>query len=180
MIIIDDFVNDKLLLEAIKKDDSFFNNNGKYMWWNGWWNSPADTIKKQLIEYLWCENSPYKSVVIEGFEYWTGQYGEGVDKNKLDYHLDKDEHLWETKKEISVPEIGTIFYPIPMKIDGGYLEIESKENDLVERIQAKYNRLIVFPAGIYPHRITPVRNGLRSAIAINLWKTVPSGNLFFE
>ena len=38
-----------------------------------------------------------------------------------------------------------------------------------ERIEPKYNRLVIFPAGEYPHRVTEVTRGTRSAIAINLW-----------
>jgi Rps23 Pro-64 3,4-dihydroxylase Tpa1-like proline 4-hydroxylase len=67
-----------------------------------------------------------------------------------------------------------------MDIDGGYLEIESKEGDLPERIQAKFNRLIIFEAGKYPHEVTEVNRGLRSAIAINLWNPAPSGYLYLE
>jgi hypothetical protein len=57
MIVIDDFIKDKNLLEAITGDDTFFDHNGDYMWWDGWWNSPSDTKKKKLIEYIWANNS---------------------------------------------------------------------------------------------------------------------------
>ena len=51
MIVIDNFIKDKPLLEAIDNDKSFFGPNGNFMWWDGWWNSHASTLKKQLIEY---------------------------------------------------------------------------------------------------------------------------------
>lgn len=180
MIVIDDFIQDLSLLIRIQEDESFFSQNGKYMWWDGWWNSPTDTIKKQLIQYIWGENSPLPPLVISGFEYWTGQYGEeGVAPN-LGLHFDKDETLWNSENVLSTPMIGTVWYPLPMDIDGGYLEIQSKEGDLTERVQAKFNRLIIFQAGHYPHQVTEVTRGTRSAIAINLWETPPTGELYLE
>ena len=71
MIVIDNFIKDQQLLDDLKNDTTFFNTKG-YMWWDGWWNSPANTIKKRLIQYIWGENSPYPSVNVEGFEYWIG------------------------------------------------------------------------------------------------------------
>ena len=68
--------------------------------------------------------------------------------------------------------MGTIFYPKNIPFKGGYLEIEHPDGEL-ERIQAKYNRLIIFPAGELLHRVTPVTEGTRYAIAINLWKHIP-------
>ena len=46
MIVIDNFIKDKELLTRIDKDETFFGPNGNYMWWDGWWNSPSNTIKK--------------------------------------------------------------------------------------------------------------------------------------
>jgi hypothetical protein len=175
MIVIDDFVKDHSLLNDIENDSTFFSQNSQYMWWDGWWNSPANTLKKRLIKYIWGEYSPMSSIETSGFEYWTGQYGEGSIFQGLNPHFDKDESLWDETKTLSTPIIGTVFYPIKMDIDGGYLEIHSKEGDLPERIQAKFNRLIIFDAGNHAHQVTDVTRGLRSAIAINLWKTPPSG-----
>jgi len=175
MIIIDDFIKDEFLLEEIKNDSSFFTRPGQYMWWDGWWNSQADTLKKRLIHYIWGEKSPHEPIGCVGFEYWTGTIGENGVDTKLDLHFDKDEYLWKEENKLSTPIMGTVFYPVPMDIDGGYLEIQSKEGDLTERIQAKYNRLIIFPAGQYPHRVTEVNRGTRNAIAINLWDIEPKG-----
>ena len=58
MIVIDNFIKDKELLTRIDKDETFFGPNGNYMWWDGWWNSPSNTIKKELIEYIWRYNDP--------------------------------------------------------------------------------------------------------------------------
>jgi predicted 2-oxoglutarate/Fe(II)-dependent dioxygenase YbiX len=93
-------------------------------------------------------------------------------------HLDKDEALWKSTGEISSPIVGTVFYPVEMDIDGGYLEIFSNGSEKQpERIRAKHNRLIIFDAGGTHHRVTEVTRGTRSAIAINLWDKKPTGEL---
>lgn len=172
MIVIDDFVKDNKLLRKINTSNFF--NDSSYMWWDGWWNSPADTVKKELIQYIWGDNSPMEPLEIKGFEYWTGVYGR--DKKELPMHYDKDEQLFQKTGEIVTPLIGTIFYPWYTDIEGGYLEIYSKgENNPPEVIEPKFNRLIIFPAGQHSHRVTPVTKGVRHAIAINLWREPPTG-----
>tara|TARA_R110002074_G_scaffold1073_1_gene6449 strand:- start:2893 stop:3441 length:549 start_codon:yes stop_codon:yes gene_type:complete len=167
MIVIDNFIKDKELLTRIDKDETFFGPNGNFMWWDGWWNSPSNTIKKELIEYIWRYNDPTEGYGIEGFEYWTGVYGPSKPNKDLGTHLDKDEALYKETGELVSPVIGTVFYPKDVAFEGGYLEIESGGE--VERIKAQYNRLIIFPAGHHAHRVTHVTNGTRYAIAINLW-----------
>ena len=107
-------------------DKTFFGANGNFMWWDGWWNSGANTVKKRLIEYLWRYHSPDKSYDISGFEYWTGVYGDGHPNTNLGWHFDKDELHWKRtdKNEIITPVIGSVFYPMSTEHDGGYLEIE--------------------------------------------------------
>jgi len=182
MIIVDDFIKDESLLRELQEDNTFFDSNGKYMWWGGPWSSPASTLKQRLIEEIWIKNSPwdfprYNSIQLEGFEYWTGRYSSDTQNpSTLGMRFDKDEYAWDTEGKLVTPIIGTVFYPFPMDIDGGYLEIFSKGEDATpERIEPKYNRLVIFPAGEYPHRVTEVTRGTRSAIAINLWAAAPSG-----
>jgi predicted 2-oxoglutarate/Fe(II)-dependent dioxygenase YbiX len=182
MIIVDDFIKDESFLRELQEDTTFFDNNGKYMWWGGPWSSPASTLKQRLIEEIWIKNSPwdfprYKSITLEGFEYWTGQFSDsGSYNSELKTHFDKDEFIWDTEQRVVTPIIGSVYYPIPMGIDGGYLEIHSNgQESEPERIAAKHNRLIIFPAGEYHHRVTEVTRGLRSAIAINLWNPAPLG-----
>ena len=70
------------------------------MWWDGWWNSEPNTVKKRLIEVMWKYHSPwdfprYESITgLVGFEYWTGVYGNGHPNPGLGSHLDKDEEHW--------------------------------------------------------------------------------------
>tara|TARA_R110000737_G_C14582763_1_gene486002 strand:+ start:278 stop:826 length:549 start_codon:yes stop_codon:yes gene_type:complete len=172
MIVIDNFIKDIMLLEEIQLSKDFFGPNGDFMWWDGWWNSKANTLKKKLIEYIWCENSPDKSYDISGFEYWTGVYGNDMPNTNLGNHFDKDELHFQNTGEIVRPVVGTIFYPKDTKFEGGYLEIENEGK--TERIQAKSNRLVIFDAGHDLHRVTEVTKGIRYAIAINLWLSPPS------
>lgn len=175
MIVIDDFIKDQEFLNRLERDETFFETKG-YFWWYGWWNSPANTLKKELIEYIWGERSPHVPINCVGFEYWTGVYSQEDERDELKMHFDKDEYLWDTERTLVTPVIGTVYYPRDHDIDGGYLEIFSKGQDNEpERIEAKYNRLVIFPAGEYPHRVTKVTRGTRYAIAINLWDTEPSG-----
>lgn len=196
MIVIDDFIKDQSLLDDIENDDSFFGPNGNFMWWNGWWNGEADTVKKRLIEYMWRYHSPhdfprFKSITgLMGFEYWTGVYGDGHPNTGLGNHFDKDEEHWlatggQNGGEVITPVIGTVFYPKQHSFDGGHLEVFTDGEDKdPERIAAKYNRLVIFDAGKHLHRVTQVSNGVRYAIAVNLWQSEPkavhSGNFTIE
>ncbi len=175
MIVIDDFIKDQKLLDDLKNDKTFFDTKG-YMWWDGWWNSPADTVKKRLIQYIWGENSPYPRPHAAGFEYWVGVFSEDGERDELPFHFDKDEHWYKQTGEIVSPVIGTVFYPWENDIDGGYLEIYSQGRSAEpERLEPKHNRLVIFPAGHHAHRVTKVTRGIRRAIAINLWDKEPSG-----
>jgi hypothetical protein len=181
MIVIDNFIADTKLLEDIKNDPTFFNKNGKYFWYDGWWNSPLNSLKKRLIYELWGPSSVHPAIKCEGFEYWTGQFGPDAPTDALVKHRDKDEEHWEKtggpkNGKVVAPAMGSVFYPVPMDIDGGYLEIFSNGEDKEpERIQPKFNRLIVFDAGNHTHCVSKVNKGLRSAIAVNLWEKAPSG-----
>ena len=111
----------------------------------------------------------------------------------MDPHVDKDEGEF-TKSGESVfninPAIGTIFYPWPNKIKGGYLRVWQSQYDLegnktadisyngpYETIEPKFNRLIIFPDFKEVHAVEPVTKGQRRAIAINLWINKPSTDL---
>jgi hypothetical protein len=179
ILVIDNFIKDKELLNKISKDSTFFNDPGEYYWWDGWWTSPINSVKKELIEYIWGVNCPINtSYNIAGFEYWTGiQSAVNADfKDKLDLHIDKDEELMETVGQMSYPDIGTVYYPEQDSFKGGMLEIYTEGADAApEVVYAKPNRLIIFEAGKCLHRVTKVTEGTRKAIAINLWSTEPIG-----
>ena len=176
--VFDNFITDPNLLKEIREDQTFFNDPGVYYWWNAWFNSPADTLKKRLIEYIWKDNCPIrKSYNISGFEYWTGiQEADptGGFKDNLNIHHDKDEAWWKKTGEVVSPIIGTVYYPEQDNFEGGMLEVFTNGTDQApERVYAKPNRLIIFDAGTVLHRVDTVTSGTRKAIAINLWEDEP-------
>jgi hypothetical protein len=180
MIIVDNFIKDKTFLDSIANDKKFFDNNGQYYWYDGWWVEEPNTLKKKLIEKIWGHNSPYHDVSVCGFEYWTGQLGPQITHQELPAHIDKDEAEYEKTGKHITPTIGTVFYPVPMDIEGGELVIYSEGERAPEIVKPVFNRLVIFPAGQHRHKVNPVNQGVRSAIAINLWKKKPSGEFLKE
>jgi hypothetical protein len=182
IVVIDNFIQDPILLQDIEKNlDDIFRDPGEYKWWNGWWNSGPVNITQRIIEYVWKDNCPVNvHYSISGIEYWTGIQScattDDVWQDFLVLHKDKDEELWRNTEEIVSPEIGTIYYPPGQDFDGGELEIYSDGKDSApEVLKAKDNRLIIFPAGEYYHRVNTVTRGIRRAIAFNLWDETPTG-----
>lgn len=176
--VFDNFIEDPDLLKEIQEDQTFFNDPGVYYWWNAWFNTPADTLKKRLIEYIWKDNCPVrKSFNIAGFEYWTGIQTADTEsrfKNNLGNHYDKDEAWFKKTGEIVTPVIGTVYYPAGQDFVGGDLAVYTDGSDNPpEIVKAKPNRLIIFQAGQDVHEVLPVTEGTRHAIAINLWAEEP-------
>lgn len=191
MIIIDGFVRNEALLREIQQSNRFWNSG--YYWWDGWWNTPASSLRHKLIEYIWRDHCPlFEPISLDGFEHWVGVYNanETVSNDGGEFslisHFDKDEKLWNETGKIVTPKLGTIFYPDPCndEIEGGYLKVwkthNADFNAPYELIEAKYNRLIIFDASQL-HAVTPVTKGTRRAIAINLWDDAPSdaSNMLF-
>lgn len=156
-----------------------------FMFWDGWWRSEANTLKKKVIRELWETRLPVGEEQIVGFEYWTRTYSQG---QYLDVHVDEDTFLYRDKKVFRGPFFGGIWYGQENE-QGGFLEIfksclidgtESaleRENidiytadtDSVERIAYKGNRFIGFDAGHVLHRTTPAKSGIRQVMVINIW-----------
>ena len=184
MIVIDNFVKDKVLLEKIRtslhdKDSDFWGSYGNYSWYEGWWKKEPQNLREELIKYIWGDNCPLsEDLEISGFEHWTGvqSASDGTKEDHLKQHFDKDEDLWHFTGEVKRPVIGTVYYPIEHDIDGGELQIwDTYKVDFdapYELIQPKPNRLIIFDAGQL-HRVQQVTRGTRYAIAINLWDYKP-------
>ena len=179
IVVIDDFIKDEELLAEIAADKDFFKYAGaNYFFWEGWWSTPPDTLKKRLIKHIWGDNCPINKVFnVAGFEYWTGILSADPGnhyQDTLGVHFDKDEELFSETGEIQSSQIGTVYYPPQEEFDGGMLEIFSEGLDKEpERIYAKSNRLVIFDAGTVPHGVSTVTSGTRKAIAINLWEFIP-------
>lgn len=174
MIVIDDFIKDEGLLEEIANDENFFGPNGNFMWWDGWWNSPTDTLKKRIIQQIFKTNpliTPELNAKIKkcaGFEYWTGKYGPDEEFDNLDMHYDKDEIAWDEYEKFVAPVIGCIYYPMPTPFTGGMFLLEHR-GGLCENLLSKFNRLIIFESGNTNHGVSKVFQGTRHALAINLF-----------
>ena len=161
-----------------------------YMFWVGWLNSPANTLKKQIIQNIWEKNLPFPIEEVLGFEYWTRTYLPG---QYLDVHVDEDTFMYEDHKVFSGPAIGAILYGIDNN-EGGFLElhksslIDGTKNALEreqidrllspieerERIAYRGNRLVIFDAGHQIHATSPAKSGIRQVMVINVWhKDVP-------
>jgi hypothetical protein len=171
-----------------------------FMFWDGWWRSPADTLRKKVIKEIWSEHMEWPCEEILGFEYWTRSYGAG---QYIDVHVDEDTFLYKKNKLFQGPVMGSIYYGVENK-DGGFLEIH--KNTLIdgnkkaldkikkntspiedrERIAYRGNRLIIFDAGHVVHGTTPSKSGLRQVLVVNVWhKDNPpeafcSGGFFYE
>lgn len=161
-----------------------------YMFWDGWLNSPVNTLKKKIIKHIWENNLPFPIEEVLGFEYWTRTYLPG---QYLDTHVDEDTFMYEDHKIFSGPAIGAILYGIDNK-DGGFLEIhksvlidgtkDALERDSIsamlspiedrERIAYRGNRLVIFDAGHQIHATSPAKSGIRQVMVINVWhKDIP-------
>ena len=158
-----------------------------YMFWDGWWSSPVNTVRKQVIKKVWENNLQISTEEVLGFEYWTRTFGPG---QFLGPHVDEDTFLYQDTKIYNGPEIGCVYYgPSEEKVVGGFLELfESRlifgekdalewENlkdkldpiELRERIAFKENRLIIFDAGRVIHQTSPCLSGIRNVMVINVW-----------
>lgn len=221
MIVKDNYL-DKNLYNQVLKDDLFFpklmGNEDKiaahllmyheessscyspFMFWDGWWRSPVDTLKKQVIKQIWSEHMEWPCEDVLGFEYWTRSYSPG---QYIDAHVDEDTFLYKKNKLFQGPILGCIYYGIENE-DGGFLEIH--KNTLIdgnketldqikknispiedrERISYKGNRLIIFDSGHVVHGTTPSKSGLRQVLVVNVWhknnppEALSSGEFFYE
>lgn len=156
-----------------------------YMFWTGWWRSPANTLRKRVVQRIWEHCLPCDKDEILGFEYWTRTYLPG---QFLDVHVDEDTFMYEDSKIFSGPLLGSIFYGIDNK-EGGFVEIHnatltdgtpmaierSNVDPLLspieerERIAYRGNRVIIFDAGHVIHGTTPAKSGIRQVMVTNLW-----------
>jgi len=173
-----------------------------FMFWDGWWRSPANTLKKKIIQKIWEEHLEWPNEDILGFEYWTRTYNPG---QYIDLHVDEDTFLYSKNKIFQGPIIGCVYYGVDNE-DGGFLEIhknsfingnkESLEKENIkkyispeedrERISYKGNRLIIFDAGHRLHNSTPAKANLRQVMVINVWHkdnppvALSNGDFFYE
>jgi hypothetical protein len=231
MYVHDNFITDPNLIQAIKADDSFFPHimetledrgnlgdgqglqyhseesscHAPYMFWDGWWNSPADTLKKQVIQAIW-EQPHIRDFSLDeviGFEYWTRTF---VPPQFLAHHVDEDTFLYAKNKKFNAPISGSVWYGFTDASEGGMLEIHQPKiegfptrvlepdtiahyispKDERERVAHAPNRLVAFDVGRRLHETTPVLSGSRQVMIINVWHkdkppfALEAGEFFYE
>mgnify|MGYP006274934055 CR=1 FL=1 len=206
MFVADNFINE-LLYQEVLNDSNFFPESmgsgdriatelnsyhyeqascfAPYMFWDGWWRTPANTLRKRVVQAIWEANLPCEKDEIIGFEYWTRTYTAG---QFLDVHVDEDTFLYEDEKVFAGPKLGSIWYGAD-NTNGGFVElydailsdktplaIERENVDPLlkpieerERIAYRGNRLIIFDAGHQIHGTTPAKSGIRQVMVTNLW-----------
>ena len=103
-----------------------------------------------------------------GYELWSHT----DPKKNLEFHYDKDELLYNKKKQNSFPLLSIVFYPKIRNLKGGRLYLEK---DMI--INPKENRLVLFPEGIYHGTSDYNKDGQRISFLINLWDKIPSAYL---
>ena len=188
MVVIDDFIKDQSLLDEIKNSKSFFADPGygvkvpnqkdpnwNRMWWDGWWNSPADTTKKKLIEYIFRHNPLAQTESIQqkikngaGFEYFTYKLGPSEDFDELENHLTHDLVAWDQSQKFTPPAYGCVYFPILHPVAGGFLSLEPQQK-YNEVLQPIYNRLVMFPTGQINQSIRKVISGTLHTFNVNLY-----------
>lgn len=174
-----------------------------YMFWDGWWATPANTLRKKVVQAIWEDNLPCDTSEILGIEYWTRTYLPG---QYLDVHVDEDTFLYQESKTFSGPLTGSILYGVDND-NGGFVEIYNKAvlkdgeklaieaeniNSLLvpveerERIAYKGNRVIIFDTGHVVHGTTPAKSGIRQVMVTNVWHrnnpptALKLGEFFYE
>lgn len=226
LYVIDDFLGDSALARNIKNSHDFFphkmpgENLGEvpnkfhspesqvfspFMFWDGWWKSPANTLKKKMIEKIWKTERllPFKLSEIAGFEYWTRTFSAG---QNLAVHVDADTFAYASNREFNAPGIGCVWHGFTDMPGDGFLELHESvidgfpENALErksfekmlspsekrERIAYRPDRLIVFNAGRRIHGVTTTSVGERKVLIVNVWlnssppKGLETGQFFYE
>jgi hypothetical protein len=176
--VFDDFIQDQDLLNTIAREgESFFVPTGDYKYWKGWWSKDAVNTKQRLAQYIWGDNFPLKlNLEVDGFEYWTGLQTALEDgrRNYLEMHYDDDVHLREKTGERMFPILGCVYYPPGFDFKGGDLLVYTDgESNTPDRIKTRPNRLVIFNPGEVAHCVDTVTEGVRGAIAINIWGQEP-------
>lgn len=160
MIIIDNFVRDRDLLDAVRREAVEMHSRDYF-----WKDLEAEPVNatEQLCQLAFDNYYPNRNY--SGFEYWVNFLGPNKPKD-LPWHYDKDEFHWRETGDIICPTFGMVYYLHEEAPAGGYLEI--KWGDEVERIRAVPNRLVIFDPSVY-HRVSAVESDRRT-LAANVWE----------
>lgn len=167
MIIEDNFVKNIGVLSELRAEAYIMQKRDTF--WKDLKEEPVNTVERvcQVVFSRFCNSDEFA-----GFEYWVNHLSPD-DGDDLDWHVDKDEHLYEKEDKIIHPDMGMVLYLHEAEPKGGYLEINK-----IERLRAVPNRIIVFDPSVI-HRVTPTK-APRITLAANLWRKAPSKENFFS
>lgn len=114
-------------------------------------------------------------VDLKGVEWWSyDSINVGSDRNiAVPIHIDYDGALEMLTGEMVCPEITYVFYDkVEEGLEGGELVIyDFDQKNVIDKIAAKENRLIVFSGGL-PHEVLSFM-GIRRSFVILPWKNRP-------
>lgn len=116
-----------------------------------WYELGSNPLQEKILD-LCARHFDLGSIV--GYEMWCNDTNPG-------WHADKDELLYEERRELSFPQCSAVYYARVGKMAGG----EFYTDDL--RYLPKTNRLVMFSPGIF-HGVSAY-TGDRFAVAINPW-----------
>ena len=116
--------------------------------------------------------------IADGIEWWThkfpNMYANGEHRKSLDWHFDKDEHLWKDHGVLQKPlAVAVLYVHEEQDIETmGKLEIKfGKHQEHIQEIEPKANRCVIFD-GSLEHRVTEGTNQItRRSLFANLWAT---------
>ena len=118
-----------------------------------WDNSPMALLLKQAAKFFDLSR-------MVGSEYWA-HYG-----TRPDWHVDKDEKLYETSGNTAYPLCSIVYYA-DVDVVGGDFMTETA------RVKPITNRMLVFAPGLL-HGVEPF-TGTRLSVAVNPWANKPLG-----
>lgn len=197
MIVIDNVIKDEKLLQDIENSTDLFppplklphnkpvnlldgseRTISEYKFWDGWLNSPADTLKKRIAENIWKRFLPFPEEDLYGVEYWTKTY---LPEQYGEWHIDVGFCMClpngnGEETAAAKAAIGCVYYPIKGEWEESYLQL--RYEDGVESILAKPNRLVIFDSANVYHKSTPTKTHIRYAMPMNLWNKKNPPTLF--
>jgi hypothetical protein len=184
--IISNLINDPRILKHLTDHREWFScyedtRDSRTYWYDK--NDEPNSIWEYLATVMWKDQPFLQAEDFAGFEIWCNVL---TPEGPLTWHVDKDQVKYQKSggKELSLPLYGSVFYGYPHEFKGGYLELlkydtnswpegmDEPDPESVERIEAEYNRLVVFNASKF-HRVSPIYSGARVTLAVNVWKERP-------
>lgn len=182
--IISNLMDDPRILQQLTDHREWFrcyeSTRGKRTHWYAK-DTPPASIWEYVAIQMWKDQPILQAEDFAGFEIWCNIL---TPEGPLTWHVDKDQILYEQTGKVSLPMYGSVWYGYPHEFTGGYLEllkydtntwpdhVDVPDPDSIERIEAEYNRLVVFNASKF-HRVSPIHSGARVTLAVNVWKEPP-------